>query len=268
MRIPVEQPAEGHEPEEMLEITVFLKRGSKLWRWRVSREDGSQVLSHLRAHVFLPATLAHRLTRVSALTGVLRGAYQTEKEYHVLILPLFKPNITVAFPLPHFEFRAAVRPFFVASLSEPADVIAVSKIQQRSEKQTKHTPSSKPQTCLYTKVICNLALVSTHTHSLTFWSLHALCSASFALPLPRPSTLTPGPCVAEVRLSAFFLRREFSVVLAIELSVVFAFEFNFVFAFLPLEFSVVCGFVSFCSTPAARFAEAVLSVLILCSHQQ
>ena len=32
MRIPVEQPAEGDEPEEMLEITVFLKRGSKLWR--------------------------------------------------------------------------------------------------------------------------------------------------------------------------------------------------------------------------------------------
>ena len=90
MRIPVQEPTEGEEPEELLEISVFLKRGSKMWRWRVTRKDGSR----------------------------------TTKEYHVLILPLFSPNISVAFPPPHFEFRAAVRPFFIASLHEVHDKIA------------------------------------------------------------------------------------------------------------------------------------------------
>ena len=43
LRIPVEIPADGGEPEESMEISVFLKRGSKMWQWTVVRQDGSQV---------------------------------------------------------------------------------------------------------------------------------------------------------------------------------------------------------------------------------
>ena len=88
MRIPV--LAEGGEAEESMEIAVLLKRGSRMWEWTVGREDGSQ----------------------------------THKEYHLLVLPLFEPSISVAFPPPNFEFRADVRPFLVATLLEPADKIS------------------------------------------------------------------------------------------------------------------------------------------------
>jgi hypothetical protein len=89
MRIQVDQAPAGEAPDELLEISVYLKRGSKMWRWTVVREDGSS----------------------------------SQSDHHVLILPLFDPNISVSFPPKDFEFRAAVRPFFVASIFEPTDKI-------------------------------------------------------------------------------------------------------------------------------------------------
>ena len=110
MRIPVDEPSEGMEPDESLEIKVYLKRGSKLWRWTDLREDGSS----------------------------------TTKEYRILILPLFEPSLSVSFPPPDFEFRAAVRPFFVGK--KTASVPAGWHARAHTSLSHTHTHTPAPST--------------------------------------------------------------------------------------------------------------------------
>jgi len=129
---------------------------------------------------------------------------------------------------------------------------------REQERHTKHTKQRASDLFVHKSDMCSCAHV--HAHSLIHireptCALLAIFCLARCLVSP---TLMPRPYVAEVRLSASFLRREFSVV--------FAFDINVVFAFLRCDFSLVCGFGSLCCAPAARLVIVLPSAGIPCAR--
>ena len=136
-RIRVEKPAAGADPDELLEISVYLKRGSRVWQWRVGREDGSG----------------------------------SEEEHHILILPLLRADLTLAFPPRNFQFRAAVRPFIIATIHEPLAVIQRYGYPRFFHNITVHSPQYvKSHRCgrAEQRIYMYMPYTHTHTHTHTY----------------------------------------------------------------------------------------------------